>query len=120
MIEYIKNIIYTKQLMPSMSEEYFELEICQDKNILKYNSLNNKKHLNISNEQVIQYLDKLFRIIDGWNNEYINTNTIDGIVWKLQITYINESKKCYIGRNDFPNNFECLDKIKNEIIGDKT
>lgn len=118
MLESIKNIVYTKQLMPSMNIEEFELEICKDKSMLKYGLQNNKKHLDISNKQVIQYLDQLFRIIDGWSNEYINNSIIDGIAWKLQITYLDGSKECYKGKNDFPNNFEYLDKIKNEIIGD--
>ena len=119
MLESIKNIVYIKQLMPSMNEEYFELEICENRNILKYGSMKNKKHLNISNEQVIHYIDQLFRIIDGWESEYIETRIIDGIAWELQVTYLDGNKECYKGRNDFPNNFEYLDKIKNELVLEK-
>lgn len=116
MLKSIKNVLYTKQLMPSMIEEYFELKICENKNILKYGSVKNIRRLDISNKQAINYLDKLFRIIYGWKNEYIDTKIIDGIAWNLQITYLDGNKECYKGKNDFPNNFEYLDKIKNEVI----
>lgn len=66
--------------------------------------------------QLFGYVDKLFRIIDGWKNKYENINIIDGIEWQLQITYKNGETKHYFGKNDFPSNFEYLDKIKYEII----
>lgn len=66
--------------------------------------------------QLFGYVDKLFRIIDDWKSKYENTNIIDGIEWQLQITYKNGETKYYFGKNDFPSNFEYLDKIKYEII----
>jgi len=117
----IKNVIYEKKsiLYPV---EYFQLEIYEDKNVLKYSD---NKHIdtikglrieNVEDEIVMQYFDELFRIIDGWKDKYQNNNFVDGIEWKLQITYKNGETKNYFGKNDFPNNFEYLDKIKKEMI----
>lgn len=111
MFKDISKVVYKKENMLSF-EEYFELEINEDASIIKYNN----KIKNINDELVMNYFDRLFRIIDGWKEEYIDNTVIDGLEWKLQITYKDGFVKQYIGKNDFPNNFEYLDKIKYEII----
>lgn len=113
----IKDVIYEKKMMPS-STEYFHIEICEDRNILEYSDNKNMGTIknNVDNELVMQYFDRLFRIMDGWKNVYQNNNFIDGIEWYLQITYKNGEIKQYFGKNKFPANFEYLDKIKYEII----
>ena len=101
----------------TMRTEMFELELKEDKNILKYGEYIEKNNgIMIENDLAIQYLDNLFRIIDGWKSKYENKNMIDGTEWKLQITYKNGEIKQYVGKNDFPANFEYLDRIKNEMI----
>lgn len=116
MFKNIKGLMYEKHLT-LYSTEYFELEINENKNILKYSdNIKNIKIENVNDEFVIEYFDHLFRIIDEWKNKYEDTSIMDGIEWKLQITYKNGEIKQYVGKNDFPNNFEYLDKIKNEII----
>ena len=117
MFRQIKNIIYVKRRILS-STEYFQLDIFDDKNVLKY--ISDKSNIkpitkNDDDKLVIDYFDKLFRIIDGWKDKY-NNNAIDGIEWQLQITYKNGETKNYIGKNAFPSNFGYLDKIKDELI----
>jgi len=113
--------MYEKKAAFSLPE-YFKLEIYDNKNVLKYidnmypNSIKNPQVKNIDDELVMQYFDKLFRIIGDWENKYVNNNIIDGTEWQLQITYKNGKTKHYLGRNSFPDNFEYLDKIKYEII----
>lgn len=116
MFENIRKVIYKKKNMLAF-EEYFELEISEDANILKYNDGRHSNTIdNVNNELVINYFDSLFRIIDGWKEEYIDNTVIDGAEWKLQITYKDGEIKQYTGKNDFPNNLEYLDKIKHEIV----
>lgn len=113
--------MYEKKLMLSIPE-YFQLEIYDDRNTLKYidnmysDSIKEPKIKNVDDEVVMEYFDKLFRIIDGWENKYVKDNIIDGMDWQLVITYKNGDIKHYYGKNDFPVNFEYLDKIKYEII----
>lgn len=116
MFKNIKSLIYEKNftLYPT---EYFELEINEDRNTLKYtDSMKNNKIENISDELVNEYFNQLFRIIYGWKNKYEDNTVVDGIEWKLQITYKNQEAKMFYGKNAFPNNFEYLDKIKKEMI----
>lgn len=121
MLKNIKNVMYEKKSMISLAE-YFQLEIFDDKNVLKYidnmypDSVKNPKIQNIADELVIEYFDKLFRIIDGWENKYVKDNIVDGMDWQLQITYKDGNVRHYSGKNAFPSNFEYLDKIKYEII----
>jgi len=113
--------MYEKKSMLSMPE-YFQIEIYDDKNVVKYidnmypDSIKNPKIKDVDDELVMKYFDQLFRIIDGWENKYVNDNIVDGMDWQLQITYKSGTVKHYFGKNDFPNNFEYLDKIKYEII----
>lgn len=116
MFKNISKVIYKKKNMLAF-EEYFELEINENANIVKYNDGRYSNTIdNVNDELVINYFDRLFRIIDGWKEEYIDNTGIDGVEWKLQITYKDGEKRQYTGKNDFPNNFEYLDEIKNEII----
>lgn len=116
MFENIRKVIYKKKNMLAF-EEYFELEINEDANILKYNDGRHSNTIdNVNDELVMNYFDRLFRIIDGWEEEYIDNTVIDGVEWKLQITYKDGFVKQYNGKNDFPNNFEYLDKINHEIV----
>lgn len=121
MLRFIKNIMYVKKeaLLPT---KYFQLEISKEKNVIKYidnkypETIKNPKIQKVEDNLVIEYLDNLFRIIRGWKSKYENTNVIDGTEWELQIIYKNNERKTYSGINDFPNNFEYLDKIKYDII----
>lgn len=121
MFKEIKNVIYKKKSMLSIPE-YFQLEIDDDRKTLKYSdslysdSRKKLKIMNVDDEVVMEYFDKLFRIIDGWENKYENDNVLDGMEWQLVITYKNGDRKHYYGKNDSPINFEYLDKIKYEII----
>lgn len=116
MFRNIKKIIFIKKSLTS-NEEYFQIEVQKDKNILRYTDfINIPKIVHINDDLVIQYFDNLFRIIDNWDTVYENNSVIDGIEWQLQIIYKNDETKYYSGKNDFPNNFEYLDKMKYEII----
>lgn len=98
------------------STEYFELEINENSNIVKYtDTIRKNKMKNVEDELVMKYFIQLFKIIDGWKNKYEDNNTIDGMEWQLQIIYKSGEIEEYCGKNDFHNNFEYLDKIKNEI-----
>lgn len=113
MLKNIKTIIYEKNFAFS-NKQYFQLDIYEDKNVLKYNDGDNIK--NVNDDLAMQYVEQLFRIIDGWKNIYENNSILDGGEWKLEITYKDGEIKHYYGKNEFPNNFEYLDKIKNELI----
>lgn len=112
----IKSIVYEKKAMPTI-EEHFKLEIEENINLFEYTINKNKiKAENINNKLVIQFIDDLFRIIDDWKSNYENSNLIDGTEWNLQIMYRNGKIQSYSGRNNFPNNFECIEKIKSKLI----
>jgi len=103
--------------------EYFKLEIQGDKNILKYICNNHAKSfakIEVKDEMIMEYLDNFFRIIDSWKNKYVNNNVLDGVEWQLQISYKNGEKDFFYGKNDFPNNFETLDMIKQQLIQQAT
>lgn len=112
----IKSIVYEKKAMPTL-EEHFKLEIGEHINLFEYTINKNKvKDDTINNELVTQFVDNLFRIIDDWQSNYENSNLIDGTEWNLQIMYRNGKIQSYSGKNNFPNNFEYLEKIKSELI----
>lgn len=121
MLKSIKKIIYNKNSMPGM-QEYIKIEIKEENNVIEFvdnmyfNSMQKPKTIVVSNELVTEFLDKLLRTIDGWENEYIEENIIDGIEWQLKIVFVDGIEKRYQGKNAFPYNFECLDKIKCEFI----
>lgn len=77
---------------------------------------NNDISKSTDNKFVFKYLNSLYRIIDGWQKEYIDTRIIDGDSWKLSITYINGSKQEYYGKSCYPTNFEALERLNQELI----
>ncbi len=83
-----------------------------DKNKIKYKDIS----IIISEEKTFEYLRNLFCIIDSWNNEYINTRMIDGSSWNLSIIYANGNKKEYIGKSNYPNNFEAFERLNQKLI----
>lgn len=112
----IKSIVYEKKSMPTL-EEHFKLEIEENINLFEYTINKNKiKSNNINNKLVTQFIDDLYRAIDGWESNYENGNVVDGTEWNLQIIYINGKIQGYSGRNNFPSNFEYIEKIKRELI----
>lgn len=72
----------------------------------------------ISKEKLFKYLEELLCIIVNWDDEYINTNVIDGSNWKLSIIYFNDNKKEYRGKSSFPNNFEAFESLNQKLIKD--
>ena len=60
---------------------------------------------------------KRFSIInvDKWKEEYLNKNVLDGIQWKLSVTYGDGSKKQVYGSNSFPKGYNRLKKLFEEI-----
>jgi len=102
----VKCIIYeknNKSLIISINNEESKI---QNNDILK----------SIDNKFVFKYLDSLYRIIDDWQKEYIDTRIIDGDSWKLSITYINGSKREYYGKSSYPTNFEALERLNQKLI----
>ena len=106
-------------MMP-LSSEYFKLEINDDKNLVKYmdnRKFNKGSNINtVSNKIVIEFLDLFFRTIDSWKEEYIDNSAVDGIEWDLKIIYKNGHEEYYCGKNDFPDNYEILDKLIEKMI----
>jgi hypothetical protein len=102
----VKYIIYEKNnnnLIISINNEKFTI---QNNDFLK----------SIDNKIIFNYLDSLFRIIDDWQKEYIDTKIIDGDSWKLSITYVNGRKREYYGKSSYPTNFEAFERINRELI----
>ncbi len=77
---------------------------------------NNDILISIDNKLVYKYFDSLYRIIDDWQKEYIDTKIIDGDSWKLSITYVNGRKREYYGKSSYPTNFEAFERINRELI----
>ena len=77
---------------------------------------NNAFLKSIDNKIIFKYLDSLFRIIENWQKEYIDTAIIDGDSWKLSITYVNGRKREYYGKSSYPTNFEAFERINRELI----
>ena len=72
----------------------------------------------IGDEVIFKYLESFFRIIEGWKKEYLDFKTIDGTSWKLSISYIDDSKKEFYGKSNFPSNFEALERINQALINE--
>lgn len=72
--------------------------------------------ITIDNNVIFKYLESLFSIIDSWQMEYIDTKTIDGDNWKLSIVYIDDSKKEYYGKANYPTNFEAFERLNQKLI----
>lgn len=70
----------------------------------------------IDDNVVFKYLESLFCIIYSWEEEYIDTRTIDGNYWNLSITYLDDSKKEYYGKANYPNNFEAFERLNQKLI----
>lgn len=101
----VKNIIYEK------NNKKFIISINNESKI-QYNDILKT----IDNILVFKYLDSLYRIIDDWKKEYINTRIIDGDNWKLSMTYINGNKKEYYGKSSYPTNFEAFERLNQKLI----
>lgn len=67
-------------------------------------------------EEILKYLESLFRIIEHWKEEYIDTKMIDGDDWRLSIIYLDGNKKEYYGKADFPTNFEALERLNQKLV----
>lgn len=72
----------------------------------------------ISEEETLDYLIKLFWIIDSWKEVYNNPMIIDGGNWKLSIIYFNGKKKEYSGKANYPDNFEALERLNQKLINE--
>lgn len=83
-----------------------------NKSEIQYNNILKE----INNEIVFKYLKSLFSIIDDWQKEYINTKIIDGDNWRLSIVYVDDSKKEYYGKSNFPINFEAFKRLNQKLI----
>ena len=70
----------------------------------------------IDNTLVFKYLDSLYRIIDDWKKEYIDTRIIDGDSWKLSIIYVSGNKREYYGKSSYPTNFEAFERLNQKLI----
>lgn len=116
MLTGISEIIYKKQNALGFPE-YFELKILNNENILKFNNslMYTEKGINLNNEKTLYFLNNLFRIVSDWKEKYIINNTLDSSSWSLIIKYESGKKEEYLG-NTYPNNFEVLERLMNEII----
>lgn len=116
MIKEITNIIFTKK-DPFSIDDYFEIEMMEDKNIIKWkNSINKQETISISDTYIIRFLDSFFRIIEEWDENYIQINTLDRTQWHLTIKFKNGNNKQYYGSGLYPNNFNAFEKLKKELI----
>ena len=121
MLKLIKSIIYEKISSPGLIE-YIKIELLDEENILEFvdnmypSSFNKPICVTVSDELLNDFIDKLLRTTAEWNTEYYQRNIIDGTEWKLKILLKNNTEKCYAGRNDFPSNFEYLDRLKYELL----
>lgn len=129
MIKDVKNIMYEKNMGFSLPE-YFQIEVKEEKNYLKYignrynASSQNPKIIEISDDILLDFMYKLFSLTCDWKNEYVDERyTLDGTNWQLKLIYSNDYIKNYIGKNSFPYNFSSFEKIiydiLNKVFGDK-
>ena len=102
----VKHITYEK------NNKRLSISINNEESTIKTNDILKS----INNELVLKYLDSLYRIIDNWQKEYIDTSVIDGDSWNLSITYVNGNKKEYYGKASYPTNFEALERLNKELI----
>ena len=101
-----------------IKEFYFihnESELIIDDN---YNVIYNGHKLNIDKNRVNDMLMNIIYVINKWDNEYIDTSIIDGINWKICITYIEGIKKEYHGHGSYPDNFDAIKHYIKEIVGE--
>lgn len=85
-----------------------------DKSVITYKDISKV----IDNNIVFKFLESFFSIIDSWQREYINPKIIDGEYWNLSITYMNDSKKEYYGRANYPSNFEAFERLNQKLINE--
>ena len=102
----VKQIIYEKNNNSLIISVNIEESTIENNDILR----------TIDNELILKYLDSLYRIIDDWQKEYINTTIIDGDNWKLSIVYTNGNKKEYFGKSSYPKNFEAFERLNQNLI----
>lgn len=107
MIDGIKSIILIKEGLAKS-----EFKIINDDG---FNMYFNNEIKRLNNDLMLYFLDKFFRIIADWKNEYINNNGIDYEYWDLKIEYSDNSIKEYKGRGMYPNNFIALENLIFEI-----
>ena len=101
----VKSIIFTRNNKSFIIDN-------KEKPILNYNGL----IISINENQIIKYLNSLYRIINSWEHEYINNNRVDADIWTLLITYRDDSIDEYKGRNSYPYNFESLEELNYNLV----
>lgn len=101
----VKSIIFEK------NEKKMIINI-SDSNELQYGDV----YKYLSDDIVFKYIHTLLSIINDWKYEYIDTSFIDGVSWKLSVTYVDNYKKEYKGKALFPANFESLERLNQELI----
>ena len=111
----IKEIFYIKKGSFKQSE-YLKIEILENKNLIKYSLNNLSKVIEVNDEKIDIFIERLWRTTINWKEQYINKNFIDGNTWQLKIIFKDNSIKNYLGKNCFPENFENFNKIKNELL----
>lgn len=89
-----------------------DLIIDIENNTVLYENTNRQ----ISDEILFNYLSRFFSIINSWEEEYVDNSIIDGNVWKLVITYTNNTQKQYRGKAKCPINFDSLEEINYKLI----
>lgn len=91
-------------------------------NILTINSQNevfyNGNKITIDNEKLTDSLMNIIYIICNWNSEYIDTSVIDGNDWKIAIEYVDGVNREYRGHGMYPDNFDGVNTLIKEIVGD--
>lgn len=70
----------------------------------------------ISNEKLLTYLSGLYTIINDWQKEYIDLKAFGNNYWSLSINYVNGNKEEYNGKSSYPNNFEALEELNQDLI----
>ena len=85
-----------------------------DKTEIVYKDISKTIYSNI----VFKYLESLFFIINSWQKKYVYARAIGGEYWKLSITYVDDSKKEYYGKSDYPNNFEAFERLNQKLISE--
>jgi len=70
----------------------------------------------INQTDIFNYLERLFRIIDVWQEEYSSSNVIGGDSWQLLIDYTDGRIKKHTGYSNSPSNFEAFDRLNQDII----
>jgi len=125
LIKDIIDITFIKKNSLSTSD-YFQIEILDNENLLKfidarfYDSIKNPKTRNIDDALLMDFLDNLFRIISPWEEKYIQNNILDGTEWQLSIRFKDGHNRLYYGKDKYPNNFDSLEEIKNQMIENAT